>query len=307
MIETPVLLLVFNRPSTTQLVFNRLKEIKPLKLFIATDAARPEIIGEELSCAAVRAIVSNVDWPCEAHYLFRAEHCGCKLAVSGAITWFFEQVEAGIILEDDCLPSTGFFDFCQDLLLKYKNHSHILHISGNNFQDGLLRGTGSFYFSKYVHIWGWATWRRAWQHYDLNLDHWDSFKDSISFNNLFNTQREKKYWTKKFNEYTLNASTHDYWSLQWLYTVWKFDGMVLTPQKNLVKNIGFGGGTHTTIILKHLIRDTEDLDPPYIAPLHETIDQLADVYTFKHIYAFKGTIWSRINYHLHRIIRKISS
>lgn len=305
MIETPVLLLVFNRPATTQLVFNKLKEVRPTKLFIATDAARPDKREEEISCAEVRKIVSKIDWPCEANYLFRTEHLGCKLAVSGAISWFFEQVEAGIILEDDCLPIASFFYFCQDLLLKYKNQSNIFHISGSNFQYGLLRGSGSYYFSKYAHIWGWATWRRAWQQYDLNLNHWDSFKDSISFNNLFDDTSEKKYWTKKFNQYASNTSINNTWDFQWIYTIWKSNGLAVTPQKNLVKNIGFGGGTNTIIILKHLIREAEDLSTPFVSPIDEIIERLADVYTFKHIYEYKGTVWNKINYHLHRLLSKI--
>jgi len=304
--ETPVLFLFFNRPTTTRRVFSQLKKVKPTRLFISADGPRPDQPRERYLCTEVKEITERIDWTCEVRRLYRSDHLGCKLAVCTAITWFFDQVDAGIILEDDCLPSLDFFSFCTTMLTDYKDDPNIFHITGNNFQHGMLRGKGSYYYSKYAHIWGWASWKRAWQHYDLELQHWDVFKTSPTYDSLFLTREEKKFWTKKFEKYQSQNGNHNYWSLQWQYACWFHGGWTITPHKNLVTNIGFGSGTHTTVILKHLILKLEVLPPPYPGPAHRELDQIADAYTFKNTFQYKGTIWSRIRYHILRLLNNIS-
>lgn len=304
MTETPVLLLVFNRPATTRAVFNQIKKAKPSKLFIAADAARGGIAGEQSLCEEVKLVVSEIDWPCDVHHLYRTQHLGCKTAVSSAITWFFEQVDEGIILEDDCLPSLSFFSFCTAMLHRYRNEKALFHINGNNFQRAMQRGEGSYYYSKYTHVWGWATWKRAWSQYHLELKNWEIFKESKEYENLFSSAAENKFWTKKFEKYHHNPMINNYWSLQWLYACWYYGGMSITPQKNLVTNIGFGGGTNTKIVLNHLIIKAEEMAPPYSKPRDQTIDKEADAFTFANIFKYKGPILSRIKYHLHRIFSK---
>ncbi len=304
MTDTPVLFLVFNRPSTTRLVFGQLQKVKPSRLFIAADAARTEIPGEKELCEEVKHIVSGIDWPCEVHKLYRNQHLGCKNAVSGAITWFFDQVDEGIILEDDCLPSVSFFSFCTQMLGQYKNENTIFHINGNNFQRAILRGDGSYYYSKYAHVWGWATWKRAWSHYSLELKNWETFKQSEDYIKQFTSPEEKRYWSGKFEKYQRKPAVNNYWSYQWLYACWYYGGISITPQKNLVTNIGFGMGTNTIIALHHLIIKAEEWPPPYIKPKDRSVDKEADDYTFKNIYKYKGPISSRIKYHLHRIFGK---
>lgn len=304
MTNTPVLFLIFNRPSTTKLVFDQIKKAKPAKLFIAADAARAEIAGEKELCEEVKHTVSGIDWPCAVYHLYRTQHLGCKTAVSLAITWFFEQVDEGIILEDDCLPSLSFFSFCSAMLCEFRDETSIFHINGNNFQGAIHRGGGSYYYSKYTHVWGWATWKRAWSHYSLELKEWDVFKESKKFKNLFTSSIEKKFWIKKFEKYHHNREINNYWSWQWLYTCWYHGGKTITPQKNLVTNIGFGGGTNTIIALNHLIIRAEELAPPYSKPGNQSMDMEADTYTFANIFRYKGPILSRIKYHLHRISGK---
>jgi len=144
--EIPILFLVFNRPELTLKVFNKIKEIKPKKLYVACDGPR-NLKNEKKIVNQVREITNNIDWDCSLNKLFRDQNLGCKNAVSGALDWFFDNEEKGIILEDDCLPNEYFFYFCKELLLKYENDSKISMITGNNFQDGNFRGDGSYYFS----------------------------------------------------------------------------------------------------------------------------------------------------------------
>lgn len=302
--DTAVLFIVFNRPFHTQQVFKKIKEAAPRRLFIAADGPRRDHPADESSCDQVRKIVSNIQWPCDVRYLFRPENLGCKLALSDAITWFFKHVDQGIILEDDCLPVSSFFTFCTGMLDRYKNDHHVFQITGNNFQHGISRGEGSYYFSKYAHIWGWATWKRAWNYYNLELKNWPLFRISTEYQSLFSSEAEKKYWTKKLEHYYNYPEKADYWSLQWQFACWQQGGVIVTPQKNLVTNIGFGSGTHTFIILDHLIVPSNEFWPPYSEPADSEICTYADAYTFKHTLQYKGTLISKVKYHIYRILKK---
>jgi len=168
--NTPILFLVFNRPNTTQRVFNVIRQVKPKQLFVAADGPRRDKGADEEKCEATREIVKQIDWDCEVKTLFREENLGCGKAVSSAITWFFENVEEGIILEDDCLPNLDFFGYCEELLDRYRDNREVMFIGGDNFQKGKKWGDASYYFSAYNHVWGWATWKRTWDIYDFKLD-----------------------------------------------------------------------------------------------------------------------------------------
>ncbi len=243
-LHTPILFLIFNRPNTTQKVFESIREAKPSRLYIAADGPRESKISEDELCNQTREIVKAIDWECDVKTLFRDKNLGCKIAVSSAIDWFFENEEEGIVLEDDCLPNQSFFIFCQTLLNYYRDDKRVMHIGGANFQDGKIIGDGSYYFSKYNHIWGWATWRRAWQNYDVSMQDYSPEKTTELLQSVFDTKREIGYWKKIFNDvYLVKISTWDY---QWTYSVWKQDGVAILPNKNLVSNIGFDSdATHT--------------------------------------------------------------
>ncbi len=179
--------------------------------------------------------------------LFREKNLGCRQAVSQAITWFFEQVEEGIILEDDCVPDLSFFPFCAELLERYRHDTRIMAISGDNYQGGRRRGSASYYFSKYPHCWGWASWRRAWQYYHGALEAWPEFRESGDFRKMCGRKREAQYWTNIFNR--LYAGKIDSWAYQWTLTCWQQKGLAALPQVNLVRNIGWGeDATHTSVL-----------------------------------------------------------
>ena len=245
MFQTPILFLIFNRPDTTKRVFESISSIKPAKLYIAADGARKDKLGEDLLCEDTKSIIDLIDWECEVKTLFRTENLGCKIAVSSAIDWFFENEEQGIILEDDCLPNESFYNYCETLLNYYVSDERIMHISGNNFQDGIVRGIGTYYFSNYNHIWGWATWKRAWKAYNVDLSFLTETEIETLIEKQFDTKKERLFWNNIFKK-VINK-TIGTWDYQWTYAVWKNNGLSILPNKNMIANIGFNNnGTHTS-------------------------------------------------------------
>jgi hypothetical protein len=277
-LNTPILFLIFNRPYTTKAVFESIKAIKPTKLYIAADGARSGKPGEDMLVAETRAVVQSIDWNCEVKTLFRTENLGCKIAVSSAIDWFFENEEQGIILEDDCLPNSSFFHFCENLLNFYKNDERIFHISGNNFQDGIIRGDGSYYFSKYNHIWGWASWRRVWKTYDVNMANLAKALDLKVFENTL-SKSELSFWLNCFEE--IKAGKKNTWDYQTMLNQWLHNGLTIIPNQNLVTNIGFGGGTNTSVEVKGLSNIESKAMGEIVHPLFIYSNKIADDYTFE--------------------------
>ena len=243
--ETPILFIIFNRPETTKNVFEAIRQIKPKKLFIAADGPRDNKAGEKDLCDETKKIVlGKIDWPCEVKTLFRDKNLGCGKAVSQAINWFFDNVEEGIILEDDCLPDQTFFQYCTDLLNKYRSNEKIFMISGDNFLPKSLRPKESYYFSQIPHIWGWATWKRAWQKYNFEMNDFPTFKEEKIIEKIWSDKKAQNYWLEKLN-ITANGDL-DTWDYQWVYTIWKNRAYSIVPNVNLVTNIGFGDqGTNT--------------------------------------------------------------
>ena len=246
MLTTPVLFLVFNRPEVTARVFKEIRKARPKLLYVASDGPRHDIEGEEDRVVFVREIItSGIDWDCELRTLFQSENLGCKRAVSGAIDWFFDNEEEGIVLEDDCLPDESFFPFCQELLKKFRYDDRVMAISGNNFQNGKSRTKYSYYFSRYPHCWGWATWKRSWALWDGQLSTWPELKSSQFFNSIEKrNSASSSYWNKIFD--AVKAGKIDSWNYPWIYTCWTQSGLTVLPNTNLVSNIGFGeDSTHT--------------------------------------------------------------
>jgi hypothetical protein len=244
MLTTPILFIVFNRPIHTQKVFEKIRYIKPKKLYIAIDGPRKKNKFDNEKIKKVLKIFENIDWDCKVLFLKRKKNLGCKVAVSEAIDWFFNNENKGIILEDDCVPSPDFFIFCQELLIKYENNLDVYMITGDNFQDGIVRGEGSYYFSKLTHVWGWATWKRAWSKYDIDISFWPEFKKSSEFKKIFDIKLATNYFSSIFD--AVYKKKIDTWDYQWNACVWFNKGVSITPNKNLVTNIGFGPeATHT--------------------------------------------------------------
>jgi len=242
LLKAPVLFLIFNRPDTTQRVFDAIRQAKPVQLFVAADGPREDRIGEAEKCAQARKIIENVDWDCEVVTLFREKNLGCRKAVSSAIDWFFENVEEGIILEDDCLPSQSFFMYCQELLEHYRQDTRIMQISGSNFIKSDM--DESYFFSKYGPVWGWATWKRAWKYYDVDMRLWPVVKVKKLHHDFCFDEEEIKAREDIFDSVYNGAI--DTWDYQWVFAKLVNNGLSITPKKNLVSNIGFSeDATHT--------------------------------------------------------------
>lgn len=276
-LATPVALLIFNRPDTTERVFKEIAKARPPKLLVVADGARPNKLGEVEKCAQTRAILKQVDWDCEVLTNFADTNMGCKLRVSSGIDWIFQTVEEAIILEDDCLPEQSFFRFCEEMLIRYRHNERIGMVSGGNLQFGNKRGTNSYYFSRYTHIWGWACWRRAWQHYDRDLTQWPQFRDEGWIEALFKTTGEQEYWRNSFQ--LVYEGKLDTWDCSWTFTALTRGLLQVAPNVNLISNIGFGpDATHTHTVGIHANMKTEPMEFPLTHPTFILPDPAADQY-----------------------------
>ncbi|HIG94549.1 MAG TPA: hypothetical protein HA283_06295 [Nanoarchaeota archaeon] len=241
-LTTPVLFMVFNRLDTTKQVFGEIKKAKPQKLFIACDG--PRNTEEKKKTDAVRSyILKNISWKCEVKTLFREKNLGCKYAVAGAIDWFFENVEQGIILEDDCLPSQSFFRFCQEMLEKYSDNPEIMHISGTNIEIK-SKIKEDYFFSNVFNVWGWATWKRVWKKYDVGMKGWPQYRWTF-FKFLRKYPLFNKINTLRIYELTYSNKINT-WDYQWGFACKINNGLAIIPKVNLITNLGFDEGTHTT-------------------------------------------------------------
>ena len=254
-LQTPVAMIVFNRPQTTRVVFDAISKIRPAKFLVIADGPRASHSGEEERCAQVREIVRAVDWPCELLTNFADSNLGCQERVISGLDWVFSLVEEAIILEDDCLPDLSFFPFCRELLERYRGDSRISYISGANLVQDYTKIDDSYFFSQIGGIWGWATWRSEWHRYDRHLRDWPELRNENKLAEVFDQPRAAAYWTRIFNLMHENKGPNT-WDYQWLYTGLKNNSLTVVPSVNLIHNIGFGeDATHTT-----------EQDPRFILP-----------------------------------------
>ena len=244
MLKTPIAYIVFNRPRHTRETFAAIRAQQPHTLLIIADGPRDGHPTDAERCRETREIVEHIDWPCNVLRNYATKNLGCKLRVSSGLDWVFQQVERAIILEDDCLPNDDFFSFCDTLLDRYEQDESVWVITGNNFQRGTKRGEAAYYFSKYNHCWGWATWRRAWQHYRVDIPFWPNWKDTADWRKRTSGAIERKVWSGLLDR--VKKGEIDTWDYQWTACVWHHGGLTATPNANLVTNIGFGpDATHT--------------------------------------------------------------
>jgi hypothetical protein len=248
-LRVPVLLLIFNRPDSTAEAMKSIRAARPPALYIAADGPRAGVATDVARCEEARRVATGVDWACELRTRFSDRNLGCAGNSIGGISWFFENVEEGIMLEDDCVASSSFFRYSQELLEYYRNDPRIMHIAGNSHQYGRRRGKGSYYFSKYANFWGWASWRRAWQQFDPELRPWWELDDD--------------------------------WSAPWQLSIERSGGITIVPNVNMVKNIGAGAGaTHTHTIERWAFVEAEEMQFPIVHPREMRVDRAADIFTY---------------------------
>jgi hypothetical protein len=307
--QTPVTFIIFKRPQTTKKVFEAIRQAKPTKLFVIAEGPRIDREGETEKCEATRAIIERVDWDCEVIKNYSDINLGCAKRVSSGLDWVFSNVEETIILEDDCIPHPTFFRFSEELLEKYRNDTRIATISAQNLQLGRKRTNYSYYFSRYNHCWGWASWRRAWQHYDLTIKLWKEAQAENLLHDILIDPKAVNSWQRIFQSVYDNP-TGITWDYQWTFACWMQGSLSIIPNVNLISNVGVGAdATHFTsgqefsfINMSMQAMEFPLKHPPFIVRNVE-----ADNFTQKTVYKataldiFKEEVKKRLN---HSMIKK---
>jgi len=235
-VKTAVAFLIFNRRETTAQVFAAIRAAQPSKLLVVADGPRPGRPGEEQECKATRAVIEQVDWPCEVQTNYAKVNLGCRQRVSSGLDWVFSQIEEAIILEDDCLPHPSFFRFCEHLLERYREDERVMMIGGTNYLHNRLKVEESYVFSRYFSIWGWASWRRAWSRYDITMKEWPRLKKQEQLKAFYAQPYMRRFVTSTFDAtYRERINT---WDVQWFYSCLFNNGLSIIPRVNLVSNIG---------------------------------------------------------------------
>lgn len=289
----PVLLLAFNRPDLARRVLGAIRETRPARLFLAVDGPRAGRAGEAAVCAEVRRLAAEVDWPCEVKTRFNEENQGCKRGVSGAITWFFEHVEEGIILEDDCLPHPSFFPYCAAMLARYRDDERVGMVSGDNFRPREeWRGSGHE-FSIFTFIWGWATWRRAWRRFDGDLSDWPERRRGDWLRKALGRAEAAAHWTGIFDR--CHGGRLDSWAYPWSYSCWKAGYLCVVPGCNLVSNIGFDErSTHTFDPANPNARlPVAEIGPPWDVATEPRRDRRQDERYLRSVYGVRLFNWRK--------------
>ena len=305
MLQTPVVFLIFKRPQTTARVFEVIRQAKPSKLLVIADGPRIDKPEEVEKCAATQEIIHQVDWECQVYKNYSEVNLGCARRVSTGLSWAFELVEEAIILEDDCIVHPTFFPFCEELLAKYRSDERIMSIAASNFQFGRQGNDYSYYFSRYHHCWGWATWKRAWQYFDFEMKLWS---DVLRMNLLKDILRDDKaiqVWQKTF-QCTYDGKV-DSWANRWMLSCWLQGGLSILPQVNLVSNIGFtedatNTGSEPSIYSNMKVNSIEFplKHPPFIIP-----DLSADKFTQDTLFDYHPNLIKRVRKKLSKISNQL--
>jgi len=271
----PILIIAFNRPGSCRQVIDAIRPAKPERIFFAVDGARPTHPVDLRNCESTRNLVQEFDWPCEVKTYYRETNRGCKYAPPEAISWFFSHVEAGIILEDDCVPNPDFFSFASELLERYAKDEYIGMISGNNHYGFQTAKNDSYHFSRYASIWGWATWKRAWLLYDVGMRSYLKSLDAIKAS-VGHSEKFRSYWWRNVEAVQAGLNT---WDVQWAISLLANQMLTIRPKHNLVANIGFTiDSTHTGYEYDaNKYARSFNLDFPLVHPTFIMLDDLADL------------------------------
>lgn len=299
--QTPVVLIIFNRPEKTRKALEAIKQVRPKELFIIADGPRQNKEEDESKCYQTRSLINSIDWKCKIHKNYSDQNLGCSKRISSGLNWVFENVESAIILEDDCIPDPTFFRFCEELLLRYKDDTRIFAICGQNIQGGREELFYDYYFSRYSHCWGWATWRRAWRYFDYEMNLWEEAKEKKLLFNVFGNRQHADSWTRSF-DYVLKGKSIDSWAFRWTFACFMQNALNIIPSVNLVTNIGFDSeATHTTKKDdNNIIQKCEPFEFPINHPPFMIRNIVADDFTQRTEY----------NYHpglLEKVFKKLKS
>lgn len=276
--NTQIALLIFNRPDKTAKVLEVIRQAKPKKLFVIADGPRQNHSSDLEQCAATRQLIEQIDWDCEVFKNYSDYNLGCAKRVSSGLDWVFDHVDKAIVLEDDCVPQLCFFPFCEELLERYQDDERIMVVAGSNVQRDRTKPEYDYYFSRYNHCWGWATWKRAWQHFDYEMQLWPEVRDNGILEDILQDARHAESWSRTFQlvyENKINS-----WAFRWTFACWMQSGLSILPSVNLVSNIGFDHtATHTKEDSAFLGQPTGTLNFPLSHPSFLVRDSKADTFT----------------------------
>lgn len=289
-LSTPVALVFYHRPALLARVFEAVAAARPSRLFLIADGPRDE--ADRADCLAARQVVEQLSWPCQVQRFYAETNLGVKRRVSSGLEWVFDQVEEAIILEDDCLPGPSFFSYCQELLDRYRRDDRVFAIGGGNYQFGRKRSQHSYHFSGYCSIWGWATWKRAWRHYDVDIKDWPMLREHGLLEAGCNSAQEVHYWRWVFDN--VYSGRIDTWDYQLLLAMWSQHALFVVPEANLVSNIGFGAGsTHTWSSASRLAAVPVNSIGALRHPSDVYRNAAADLYTFRRVLHGTRPLWLR--------------
>jgi hypothetical protein len=300
-LRTPVVLIIFNRPERTREVFAEIRAAQPSELFIIADGPRPNVASDVAKCAAARATIERIDWPCQITRRYSDSNIGLRRNVSVGLDWVFSQTERAIILEDDCLPDPSFFPFCEELLERYAEDRHVGMIGGTNLDStgNIPPDEASYYFSRFCHIWGWATWRRAWQICDQEMKEWPELRRTDWLKRQCANPSAENFWRRHFDDSAMpRKDSLNTWDVPWLFTCWRHSLLAIIPRTNLVTNLGFGReATHTKGQSRAARLPTTPMHFPLRHPKEKIVNAAADRHTQDDF--FEGiTPWQRLYWKL---------
>ncbi len=287
-----ILLLIFNRPEKVRKLMRALEKIRPAKIYVSADGPRSDRKGEAERCNQARLIATDPGWPCEVITNFSEKNLGCKLGVSGGISWFFSHEQEGVILEDDCIPDPSFFRFCAELLEKYRADDRVMHINGTVFLESndLQRVAGSYYFSRIPHVWGWATWARSWKHFDSEMKYRQQLLGDKEYLSRFSKKKHARYWPGLFEH--VSRRNVDSWATPWTYSIMRRGGFCVAPVVNMVYNIGFDDEATHTHGAASISPFAQKMQFPLVCAGEMKEDKGLDALVMKKI--FVKSLWQRI-------------
>ena len=301
MSKIPILFLVYNRLDCTKKSLNSILKYEPNKIYISCDGPKNNPLDKKKTNQVRRYIEKKTMKIKKVQFLFNKKNLGCKKSNLKALNWFFKKEKKGVILEDDCVANQNFFSFCKSLLFKYKKNKKIYCISGSNFQSQPI-DKNSYYFSKYNHCWGWATWSDRWRYNDGNIKFWPKLKENKNWKKLHRNNLERQYWEKIFDKVYKNRV--DSWAYPWTLSVWKKNGLTITPNSNLVKNIGFGeNSTHSKFKLdKITYKNKSKINDILLHPKQIKANNTADNLVFKNHFKGIEQLWPYKFFYLIKIL-----
>jgi hypothetical protein len=290
--NVPVVLIIFNRYAHTKSVFNAIASVRPEELFVIADGPRHDKPDDAAKCEAARAVLNGIDWNCKLRTNFSDKNLGCGERISSGLDWVFNRVDQAVILEDDCVPHVSFFRFSSDLLERYKDDVRVRTISGSNFLRGKIRSPWSYHFSRFHDIWGWATWKRSWERTDMLMRLWPTVRDEGWLIDMVGSRRRANFWASRFNN-TYEGRTNS-WVYPYQLSCWLDHSLAVTPNRNLVSNVGFGAdATNTPYKADFLGQSAEPISFPLAHPPFMIPDSVSDDETFRRRFLPERSAWAR--------------